>query len=204
MATLALFWPFLDERFRGRALRGAAWIIAAVFVFEVGHIAFRASLAEASHFNRSTPAADALYAAMGVGIVIVMAITAWIGIRILRSSAGGLSPALRLAIGGGLVLGSVLATLSGGYMSQQDGHWVGGAATDADGILFFGWSRSGGDLRAAHFFGLHAMQGLPVVGWLVQRASAGRIVVTGLALIWAAITAAVFIQALQGHPLLPL
>src|SRR6185503_17869665 len=72
MATLALFWPYLDSRFRqGRVLRAAAWIIAAIFVFEVGYIAYRASLAQASHFNDSTPTAALLYAGMGVAIVVV-------------------------------------------------------------------------------------------------------------------------------------
>lgn len=204
MATLALFWPFIHEKLRsGRAFRIAPWVIAAVFMFEVGYIGFRAALAEASHFNESTPVAAAMYAAMGVGIVIVMAITVWIGIGVLRSGAGGISAAMRLAIGVGLILGSVLATISGGYMSAlQHSHWVGGAATDAGGIPFFGWSRSGGDLRAAHFLGLHAMQGLPMVGWLLQRAP-GRGVVVTAALIWTAATGAVFFQALQGHPLLP-
>ncbi|HEY8600538.1 MAG TPA: TetR/AcrR family transcriptional regulator, partial [Thermomicrobiales bacterium] len=32
-----------------------------------------------------------------------------------------------------------------------------------------GWSTVGGDLRAAHFIGLHAMQLLPLLGWALSR-----------------------------------
>jgi hypothetical protein len=205
MATLALFWPFLGERFRkGRALRAAAWVVAAIFVFEVGYIAFRAGRAEASHFNESTPAAELLYAAMGIGIGIVILITVWIGVQILRSREGGISPTLRLAIGLRLIVGSVLGAVSGGYMSSHSGHWVGAVATDAGGLPLFGWSREVGDLRVAHFVGLHAMQGLPIVGLLVQRAPLGRAWVLVTALVWSVVTALAFLQALHGKPLLPL
>jgi len=205
MATLALFWPYLDSRFRqGRVLRAAAWIIAAIFVFEVGYIAYRASLAEASHFNDTTPTAALLYAAMGVAIVVVMAITVWIGVQLLRSQEGGISPTLRLSIGLGLILGTLLGTASGVAMSQHYSHWVGGTASDAGGLPLFGWSRAGGDLRVAHFVGLHAMQGLPFIGWLTQRSSSGRVWVIAAALVWVGLSAAVFIQAWQGKPFLPL
>lgn len=205
MATLAFFWPYLDLRFRkGRALSVAVWIIVAIFVFEVGYIAFRASLAEASHFNNSTPTAEILYAAMGVAIVVVMAITVWIGVQVWRSDEGGISATLRLSIGLGLILGTLLGTASGVAMSQHYSHWVGGVASDAGGLPLFGWSRGGGDLRVAHFVGLHAMQGLPFVGWLLQRSSSGRGWVLAAALVWVGLSAAVFVQAWQGKPFLAL
>jgi hypothetical protein len=205
MATLALFWPYLDLRFsRGRALCTAVWVIVAIFVFEVGYIAYRASLAEASHFNDSTPTAALLYAAMGVAILVVMVITVWIGVQVLRSREGGISPTLRLAIGLGLIVGTLLGTVSGVTMSQHYSHWVGGVASDAGGVPLFGWSRVGGDLRVAHFVGLHAMQGLPLIGWVVQRSPSGRVWVIAAALVWVAVSAAVFSQAWYGKPLLPL
>ena len=144
-----------------------------------------------------------MLAAMGVAIVVVMAITVWIGVQCLRSHEGGISPTLRLSIGLGLILGTLLGTASGVAMSQHYSHWVGGAASDAGGVPLFGWSRAGGDLRVAHFVGLHAMQGLPFIGWLAERSSSGRGWVFAAALVWVGLSAAVFIQAWQGKPFLP-
>jgi hypothetical protein len=205
MATLAWFWAYLDDRFRARRrVRAAAWMVGLIFAAEVAYIAYRAAYAEGSHFNNSTPAAAIAYSLMGIGILVTIGITTWIGILVLRSREGGLAPTLRLAIGLGLIGGSVLGAISGGYMSAQPGHWVGGVATDAGGVPLFGWSRSGGDLRVAHFIGLHAMQGIPVIGYLVQSLSVGRTIVWASLAVWTAVTAVVFVQAIQGRPLWPL
>jgi hypothetical protein len=141
---------------------------------------------------------------MGVGILVTIGITSWIGVLVLRSREGGISPTLRLAIGLGLIGGSVLGAVSGGYMSAQPGHWVGGVATDAGGVPLFGWSRTGGDLRVAHFIGLHAMQGIPIVGYLVQRLPAARTILWASLAAWTLVTAALFMQAIQSRPLWPL
>jgi hypothetical protein len=205
MATLAWFWGYLDDRFRvRRGMQAAAWIVGLIFAVEVGYIAYRAAFAEGSHFNNSTTAAAIAYPLMGVGILITIGVTTWIGILVLRSREGGISPTLRLAIGLGLIGGSLLGAISGGYMSAQPGHWVGGAATDAGGVPLFGWSRTGGDLRVAHFVGLHAMQGIPVIGYLVQRSTAGPAIVWASLAAWVVVTAGVFVLGIQGRSIWPL
>jgi hypothetical protein len=205
MATLAWFWAYLDGSIRARrSVRAIAWAIGLIFLIEVGYIAYRASLAEGSHFNTSTTAAAIAYPLMGIGILFTVAASAWIGVLVLRSSEGGISPTLRLAIGLGLVGGSILGAVTGGYMSAQTGHWVGGVANDVGGLPLFSWSRTGGDLRAAHFVGLHAMQGLPVIGYFVRNVPAGRTIVWASLVMWTAATIFFFLQAIIGRPLLPL
>lgn len=50
-------------------------------------------------------------------------------------------------------------------MRRGANHWVGGQATDDHGLALMGWSRTGGDLRVAHFFALHGQQVIPAIGW---------------------------------------
>lgn len=204
-ATLAWFWGYLDAEVRvRRSVRVAVLIICGTGLLEVGYVTFRAALAEASHFNNSTRLAEALYGLMGVGILIQVSLAAWTGMLILRSREGGISPTVRLAIGLGLIGGNILGTITGGYMSQQAGHWVGGVANDATGVFLFGWSRTGGDLRVAHFVGLHAMQGIPIIGYFVRNLPAGRTIVWASLAVWTLVTAILFLQAFGGRPFLPL
>jgi hypothetical protein len=207
VVTLAWFWPYLDQSQRSsRAVRLAVWWISAIFLLEMSYILFRAARAEGSHFNNSTVIAEVAYAIMGIGILSIVAFTAWLGWLFIRANSSGTSPILRFAIGIGLIAGAVLGGLTGMHMSAQPGHWVGGVANDVNGLPLFGWSRTGGDLRVAHFVGLHAMQGIPVVGWLASHAlgeKAKPIVWVALVL-WAAVTLSVFVQATAGRALFPL
>jgi hypothetical protein len=130
-------------------------------------------------------------------------VSGWIGWLILRARDVVVSANLRFAIAVGLIVGVILGSLTGVYMSQQPGHWVGGVQSDIGGSFFFGWSRTGGDLRVAHFIGLHAMQGIPLIGWLASRYApqftrSSVIIATA---VWTIATAAAFAQAFMGRAL---
>ncbi|NJM30731.1 MAG: hypothetical protein HC855_12100 [Rhizobiales bacterium] len=194
--VLTFGWAFalMSEAERGsRVNRAMSYAFVIFFALEVAYMAWRASRGEASHFNVSTQFAAVAYKVMGLLAVGLTAITAWFGWRLLRTETG----LHARAAGIGLMLGAVLGTIAGAYLGSQPGHWVGGAATDADGLAFFRWSTTGGDLRVAHFAGLHAMQFVPLAAWLRPRAS--TIWLSALAI--TVVTAAIFIQAIMGVPL---
>jgi hypothetical protein len=207
LATLALFWPYLDASDRSRrAVRVVVWTVSVVMLLENLYIGYRASLAEASHFNRATIADEIYYGLMGAGILTATAASGWIGWLIVRARDKVAYSDLRFAIGVGLLAGAILGSLTGFYMSQQTSHWVGGVQSDAGGSFFFGWSRTGGDLRVAHFVGLHAMQGIPLIGWLAARYAPPktRSIVIALTVLWTAATLGLLAQALMGRPLFPI
>ena len=136
---------------------------------------------------------------MGLGAVMLAVVTVFLGWRILKRAPAS---SIAFATGLGFILGGILAVVFGGYMSQQGSHWVGGDQTDATGLAFFHWSTTGGDLRVAHFFGLHSMQALPILGFLCHGlaiAQARRIIWIG-ASAWVALVIASFAQALLGDP----
>ena len=88
-------------------------------------------------------------------------------------------------------------------------HTVGGP-DGGPGILLTGWSREHGDLRVPHFLGMHALQALPLLllgmrAWRRRRNDAKERTILFLATsAYGLVFAAALIQALRGHPLLPL
>jgi len=205
LGTLAWFWGYLaPEAGSSRGLRFFAVASVALIIFEIAYIGGQSARGVASHFNESTPIEGLLFTLMGVAALVFTTLPAALGLAVARRPRPELAPAFRLSVVLGLLLTTGLGIAAGLAISVNGGHWVGAAPTDAGGLPIFGWTRAGGDLRVAHFFGLHALQILPVAGWLIARR---RPAATGL--VWlvaagfAALTAYTLVEALAGRPFLP-
>jgi len=201
-ATIAWFAPLLPNGYfearKGRWLTNLPIVCA---VFEIAYIALQAGRGEASHYNNTSLVYSLLYSLMGVGAVALVVVGAWMATVIAKRF--GTRDVYAFAVVVGLWMTFVLGGGFGGYMAAQTGHWVGGAPTDAGGWWLMKWARDGGDLRVAHFFGMHAMQVLPFVGWLAGRAMSRRraiALVVAVAGLYAAFTTFTFLQALAGRP----
>ena len=205
-ATLIWCWNYTTEHFR-RTTRAKVLIAipTTMALLEMVYITVQAGLGEASHFNLSTPYHAMMYSLMGFGAVCMVIAVAWLGIEI--GISRGLREPLIVAIVLGLVLTFVLGGGFGGYLGSAGGHWVNAPATDANGTLLFNWTRQGGDLRVAHFFGMHAMQVIPVFALLLVKVSPrvlsknmATACVVGFACAYTAWTTNTFFQAIQGQP----
>ena len=99
----------------------------------------------------------------------------------------------------------VIASWLGFVIVANNGHTV-PAPDGGPGLPFVNWSTTGGDLRIVHFFGMHAMQALPILGFLLDRSGigAGRNVMVATAVVWLAAMGGLLMLALQGRPLLAL
>jgi hypothetical protein len=95
--------------------------------------------------------------------------------------------------------------MTAGTMSQMGSHFIGGTPSDAGGFPLMGWSRDGGDLRAAHFFATHALHFVPALGLLAAAIFGGesRAPVRLIAAAYAGFVLFLFVQALMGLPFLP-
>jgi glutamate 5-kinase len=112
------------------------------------------------------------------------------------------------ALTGGMMTRPTAAQLAaaraGERMTIAGAHTV-GAPDGGPGLSGTGWSTDHGDLRVPHFFGLHALQVLPLVSLLLARGRFRPNARVRLTLVAAASYAALYLilvlQALRGSPL---
>jgi hypothetical protein len=213
--TLAWIFTFIPEWRRTRRVVG--WFTAATMVIEIAIIGGQAWRGTTSHFNVATAADAALFQIMGAAIVLQTLVSIAVAVALWRQRFDDLSLgwALRLgvavtiagALTGGLMTRPTQAQLeaarAGERMTIVGAHTV-GAPDGGPGLIGTGWSTQYGDVRVPHFFGLHAMQTLPLVSLLLGRGRLRQAARTRLVLIASASYAALYvillIQALRGVP----
>ncbi|QPF71597.1 hypothetical protein G8A07_00760 [Roseateles sp. DAIF2] len=143
----------------GRALRRIVWLLIATGGFEMAYIALQAALGQASHYNTDDRWHALMYTLMGVGALALTATQPLLAWRLWRHPDPGQPPARRLA----MLLGLLLTFLLGAGVGMV----LGGRQPPDDGLPLLGWQLAGGDLRPAHFIGIHAGQLLPLAALLL-------------------------------------
>jgi hypothetical protein len=189
------------------AVRAITWVTAGAIVLESPILVVQAARGVPSHFNVATPLDAALYLSMGLAAVTQMVLLGWTLLLFCTQKVA--QPPLYLhGIRAGMAL--VLFGMLPGFAMVGAGQHSVGAADGGAGLPLANWSTTGGDLRVAHFFGLHAIQVLPIVGLLLAR-NQDRLgtrrclaVFTLFATAYALLVVGTFAQALAGEPLMAL
>ena len=182
--TLLWMLTFIPER--PRLVAVISWGVLFALGIEMVLIVMQVLRNTTSHFNQATPFDAAVFSTMGNVIAVLWVLTAIVAFLLSRRrfAEAPIVWGVRLGLVAGL-LGMAVAFLMALPTPEQDAlisangsssivgaHSV-GVVDGGPGLPVVGWSTVGGDLRVAHFVGLHALQVLPLVGIaLVQCAPA--------------------------------
>lgn len=147
------------------AVRLISWSTAAALVVELGLISMQVIRGTTSHFNATTPFDAAVFETMGAFISVVFLAAAGTAVLLLRERS--VDPVLGSGIRGGLLV-ALVGMAEAGLMLAVNAHTI-GAPDGGPGLPVLGWSTEHGDLRAAHFVGLHGLQALPLLAWALVR-----------------------------------
>ncbi len=221
---LTLAW-MLTLLTRGRRIgRWAGHVVVLTSLAEMVIITVQVVRGKRSHFNTATAFDSALWDAMGMTIVVLWAATLVIAVLLLRTRLTDRATAL--AVRGGLLIALAGAALGFPMALPSESQRAAGNLDTADVIgahsvgvpdggpsmALTGWSTTGGDLRAPHFVGMHALQLLPLfliaLVLLAPRFAPLRDAGVRLRLVrvavggHAALVALITWQALRGQPLI--
>ncbi|HEX2299735.1 MAG TPA: hypothetical protein VHH34_14680, partial [Pseudonocardiaceae bacterium] len=155
----ALAWMLARMDTPGRGMRAAGWVVVGTSVIEMLIIVGQAARGRRSHFNDDSPFDEALFSIMGAAVVVLWVAALVIALRFFTRP--GPDPATAWAVR----LGSIIA-LTGmalGMLMISGGAHAVGVPDGGSGLPLVGWSTTGGDLRIAHFVGMHALQILPLL-----------------------------------------
>jgi hypothetical protein len=174
-----------------------SWMVVAVLSFENLYILVRASRGEMSHFNISSGFNATMFSLMGMAITVMTIWTGYFAYLFMARDFPEIKKHYLWGIRFGLLF-FVIFALGGHVMASMLGHTV-GAKDGGEGLPFVNWSRKHGDLRVAHFMGMHSLQVLPLIGYYISRRS---IITVILSIVYFLLVTAVFIQALISKPLI--
>jgi hypothetical protein len=171
-----------------------SWSMVLLFTYEDLYIIIQAARGQMSHFNLSTPFYRAMYAGMAMASA---GISLWTAVVFLKFMTGSfqMDESWLWGIRIGLLL-FVIFSLQGFIMGGRLSHTV-GAADGSGGMPITQWSKTHGDLRIAHFLGMHALQLIPLSGWLLKN----KWLTLLFGLLYSGLVVFSLVNALQGKPL---
>lgn len=198
---LITLYPF-SKRKRNIVNNIISWSMA----IEICIVVLQAARGVRSHYNQSSLFDGILFGIMGLLIGIVVFTMVFFIIETIRLRMNTSRPVQWAILLGWLVV--LFGSWVGGQMIGQMAHNV-GVPDGGEGLPWINWSTIAGDLRIAHFFGLHGIQIIPLFAWVLTnkwKASTmkknGVVILFGL--LYASWIAFTFYQAKQGMPLVRL
>ncbi len=173
-----------------------SWLITIFMFIENFIISIQSFRGVTSHFNNTTAPNIILFAIMGIAILLFTFTIVYVTILFFLQKEFSISGAYLWGIRFGILL-FLFFSVEGGMMLSNAGHTV-GAADGGPGLPLVNWSTKYGDLRIAHFFGMHALQIIPLASYYLTRSKMQVFIFSAIYFI------AVFLLFLQAFNKMPL
>jgi hypothetical protein len=223
--TSTMLWMYSYIQIRPRLKSFLLSTSAAILFLEMSLIVLQGARAVPMHFNVSTPFDAALWSVMGVFIMIFYVISIIGFILFLRQPVQDRTLAWSMKLGMAIMLVGFgvaflmtnpqpdqIAQMQNGIAPTLIGAHTVGAPDGGPGLPLLGWSTAYGDLRVAHFIGIHGPQALALFGFaliLFSRRRSNRLtethrlfMVVGAFLAYLGLVLIVTWQALREQPLI--
>ena len=176
--TATLPWPIkMIEKTFPRSASWVTWITISTMAIELAAISWQAARGVRSHFNFTTPFNSFTFVLMAVAILIFFLSQCYLVYRMFQSK-----PVMEKSMSVSFRLGMIIFLIgaasgwtmtspnkeqkaqfqSGNTQVMSGAHTV-GAPDGSEGIPLVGWAKKAGDLRVAHFIGMHALQVIPAI-----------------------------------------
>ncbi len=191
--TMAFYMQYLNNKISVTIFN---WITIIGLGYELLAITIQAVRGKASHFNIETSLDSAIFSLMAIAITIVMLAALYIGILFFTQTTFNVSMIVIWSIRLSIIL-TVIFAFEGFAMGSILKHTI-GASDGTKGLPIVNWSKTNGDLRIAHFLGLHAIQVVPLLCFYIAKSTTHVFIIT---FIYFMIVTATLIQALMGKPL---
>ena len=171
-------------------------MVVIVMLFELFVITWQAANGRLSHFNISRALYANLFTLMGIAIAALTIGTFILGLQFWKIDTPKIEAGYLWGIRLGIILFAVFS-FQGGIMAAKLQHTI-GAADGSRGLPIVNWSKQYGDLRIAHFLGIHALQLLPLLGYFIFKKP---VAIISFAAVYTIAVSYTLLQALKGIPL---
>ncbi|WP_228458343.1 hypothetical protein [Chryseobacterium hagamense] len=172
------------------------WSLVFLLGFEVLYVTIQASRGQLSHYNVRSALYTSLTVAMAISAIAATLYTGYIGVLFCMGDFNELPGYYLWAIRLGIFLFVVFA-LEGAVIGANGSPRVGDGGGGA--VPFLNWSLTYGDLRIAHFVGMHALQILPLLAFYIFK-DVRLVILSGL--LYGALSLFCLLQALNARSLL--
>lgn len=173
-----------------------SWLIFISMFFENGLIITQAIRNTTSHFNITSSLNGIIFQAMGFFIVVFTVTIILVCVSFFKQKQFSIPDAYAWGIRLGILF-FLFFSLEGGMMLGLMKHTVGGPDGGA-GLPMVNWSTQYGDLRIAHFVGIHSLQVLPLFGYYISKTKTQTILFSA---VYFLVASGLFLQAMNGIPL---